>query len=267
MGGAGFGVVEETLVFAELGRHAVPGPFLAGVIGARLAALEGRSDIAEGIIGGERVALCRADADSYVIYDAADATWWLLSDGDTVALAPAGDSIPFDGLDVLVPMARAPRSAAEPLVVAGDGRGLALRGALLASALLGGMARGTAEQSVGYALDREQFGQAIGGFQAVKHRCADMATRAESAECQTRYAALALAQGAPDAAFHVHAARVIAARAAIENAQVNVQNHGGIGFTWEHTAHRFVTRSRVVATQFGDTTDHLAELLTEPAPT
>ena len=46
--------------------------------------------------------------------------------------------------------------------------------------MLAGMARATTEQSVSYGIDREQFGQPVGGFQAVKHRCADMATRAEA---------------------------------------------------------------------------------------
>lgn len=52
----------------------------------------------------------------------------------------------------------------------------------------------------------------VGGFQAVKHRCADMATRAEAAMCQVYCAALALHATDDDAQFHAHAARVVAAR-------------------------------------------------------
>ena len=72
--------------------------------------------------------------------------------------------------------------------------------------------------------------------------------------------------GLPDAAFHAHAARSVAADAAVANAQVNVQNHGGIGFTWEHTAHRFVTRAQVRTRTLGDRRTHLALLMDQPAP-
>ena len=141
-----------------------------------------------------------------------------------------------------------------------------LTATLLTAALLAGIAEAVTEQSVSYAKDREQFGQPIGGFQAVKHRCADMATRAEVANGQLVYAALAVRDGRPDAAFHAHAARVVAAQGAIANAQINIQNHGGIGFTWEHTAHRFLTKARVVANCLGTTASHQAQLLAEPAP-
>ena len=58
----------------------------------------------------------------------------------------------------------------------------------------------------------------------------------------------------------------VATNAAIDNAQINVQNHGGIGFTCEHTAHRYVTRAQVRARQVGDVRSHLAKLLAQPAP-
>jgi alkylation response protein AidB-like acyl-CoA dehydrogenase len=132
--------------------------------------------------------------------------------------------------------------------------------------MLAGMAQATTDQSVGYAKDREQFGQPVGGFQAVKHRCADMAIQSEVANCQVLYAALALRDGLDDGPFHAHAARVVAARAAIANSQVNVQNHGGIGFTWEHTAHRFVTRAQVRTRTAGNRFSHLDELLEQNAP-
>ena len=100
----------------------------------------------------------------------------------------------------------------------------------------------------------------------MKHRCCDMAVRAEAATCAVRYASLALANGQDDAAFWMHTARTIAGDAAIENVQTNVQNHGGIGFTWEHTAHRFVTRAQVRTRTAGNRFSHLDELLEQNAP-
>ena len=67
-------------------------------------------------------------------------------------------------------------------------------------------------------------------------------------------------------AFEVEAARIMATRAALANAEVNVQNHGGIGFTWEHPAHRFVTRARLLELTGGSPADHQAALLAAPAP-
>ncbi|HKY17080.1 MAG TPA: acyl-CoA dehydrogenase family protein, partial [Microthrixaceae bacterium] len=117
-----------------------------------------------------------------------------------------------------------------------------------------------------YAKDRQQFGQPIGGFQAVKHRCADMAVRADLASSQVRWAALSIAGSLPDAGAHAAAAAIVASNAAITNAQTNIQNHGGIGFTWEHTAHRFVTRARMWGALLGGVRAHQAALLAAPTP-
>jgi len=137
---------------------------------------------------------------------------------------------------------------------------------VLVAAELAGIATATADQSTQYAKDREQFGQPVGGFQAVKHRCADMAVRAEAATSLVRYASLAVRDGHHDARFHAEAARAVAAAAAVDNAQINVQNHGGIGFTWEHTAHRYVTRAQVRSRTVGTLRDALADLLSQPSP-
>lgn len=272
LGGIGYSVAEEVLVFRELGRACVPGPFLATVIAARLAAAASATDLAARIIGGEiRVGLAeRYDDEHFAVLDGDRASIVLVVTDDRLALIdapPVSSTRTIPGFDTLVPVVlTSDLTTTEPLAVADDAAALRLRASLLIAAMLAGMASAVTEQSVSYGIDREQFGQPVGGFQAVKHRCADMATRAEVANCQVLYAALAVRDGRADAAFHTHAARVVAARAAIDNAQVNVQNHGGIGFTWEHTAHRYVTRSRVLASCVGTTPLHLASLLGEPAP-
>lgn len=270
-GGVGYSLAEEVLLFQELGRACVPGPFLATVLAARVAAEAGETELAARLVAGEaRVGLAeRWNGEKFSVLDAESATIALLVDGDRVALVDL-DGVALEHIpsfDTLVPVALAiDLDESAPLATAPDGEALLRRGALLVAAMLAGMARATTEQSVSYGIDREQFGQPVGGFQAVKHRCADMATRAEAAMCQVYYAALALRDGRDDAQFHAHAARVVAARAAIDNAQINVQNHGGIGFTWEHTAHRYVTRSRVYGSALGTTHGHLGETLAASAP-
>ena len=272
LGGVGYSLVEEVLLFRELGRACVPGPFLATILAARLAATAGDADLASRLIGGDaRVGLAeRYDAERFSVLDGDGAALILLIDGDRIALldaATAVDATPIAGFDTLVPVSLVTGlDTAATLAESNDAGALALHGSLLLAAMLAGMARAVTDQSVSYGIDREQFGQPVGGFQAVKHRCADMATRAEVADCQVAYAALAVRDGADDGPFHAHAARVVAARAAVENAQVNVQNHGGIGFTWEHIAHRYVTRSRVLANCLGTTAAHLGETLVAAGP-
>jgi alkylation response protein AidB-like acyl-CoA dehydrogenase len=277
LGGVGFGLAEETLLFAELGAHATPGPFLATVLGARVAALAGRADVAAEVLAGDApVALAEVESagpdDRHLrITDLGGSRYVLVVDDDRVALLGSDslDATSAESIDLLVPLATAPMPAEQTGVAeltGDDAAAIRRRGTVLVASTLAGIAVGTAEQSVAYARDREQFGVPIGSFQAVKHRCADMAVRAEAATSQVRLAALALADGRPDAAFQVEAARVVATGAAIDNAQTNVFNHGGIGFTWEHTAHRFVTRAQVLSRTLGNRRNHLALLLREPSP-
>jgi alkylation response protein AidB-like acyl-CoA dehydrogenase len=277
LGGVGYTLVEEALLFAELGAHATPGPFLATVLGARLAATAGEADLAAAILSGERiVALAEPEGDAAIgatvsgdvrLTDHGGADLLLAIGPTGAALVDAPDAVTaLASLDPLVPLATATLDGAPALAVSDDRDGLLLRGTVLVAAELAGIATATAEQSTAYAVDREQFGRPIGSFQAVKHRCADMAVRAEAATSLVRYAALAVVDDLDDAAFHTHAARTMAADAAVANAQVNVQNHGGIGFTWEHTAHRFVTRAQLRSRTLGTRRDHLALLLAEPTP-
>ena len=142
-----------------------------------------------------------------------------------------------------------------------------IRANVLLAASLAGIALATTEQSVEYGKVRHQFGQPVGGFQAVKHRCADMAARAEVAVSQVYWAALCLDGNSADASAHSLAARVVANQAAVTNSQVNVQNHGGIGFTWEHSAHRYVTRARLWTHLLGGLPGAQRALLAEPTPT
>ena len=108
-----------------------------------------------------------------------------------------------------------------------------------------------------------QFGRPIGGFQAVKHLCADMAVRAEVARCAVQAAAVTVDQpDVGDAEVAAAGAKLLADEAAIANGRSCIQVHGGMGFTWEVPAHLAYKRARVLATQFG-TDDDLAESLAE----
>jgi alkylation response protein AidB-like acyl-CoA dehydrogenase len=142
-------------------------------------------------------------------------------------------------------------------VLDADAAALRRMATVLVAAEAVGVAERTLEMSVEYAKVREQFGKPIGTFQAIKHRCADMATRAEVARAVVVFASVAVQDGEPDADFHVHSAKALAADAAIQNATDNVQNHGGMGYTWESDAHLYLKRARVLEHVCGSRMAHL----------
>ncbi len=108
------------------------------------------------------------------------------------------------------------------------------------------------EMAVEYAKARTQFGRAIGSFQAIKHKCADMLVRTESARSASYYAAWAAATGAPDRREAAAMAKVYCSEAYFFCAAENVQIDGGIGFTWEHDAHLYFKRARASAGMLGE---------------
>ncbi len=134
-------------------------------------------------------------------------------------------------------------------------------GAVLTAALQVGMAQWACDLAVEYAQGRVQFGRPIGGFQAVKHLCADMAVRAEVARIAVQAAAVTVDQpDVGDASVAAAGAKLLADEAAVTNGRSCIQVHGGMGFTWEVPAHLAYKRARVLATAFG-TDDALAEEL------
>ncbi|MCW2894939.1 MAG: putative acyl-CoA dehydrogenase [Actinomycetia bacterium] len=117
------------------------------------------------------------------------------------------------------------------------------RGLALLSADHVGVAQRCLDMAVAWAKEREQFGQAIGSFQAIKHKLASVRLELEAAESACMYALWA-ARGAPDE--FATAARIAAytcGEAALLAATENIQVHGGIGATWEHPAHVYLRRA------------------------
>ncbi|WP_328494792.1 acyl-CoA/acyl-ACP dehydrogenase [Streptomyces sp. NBC_00414] len=113
-----------------------------------------------------------------------------------------------------------------------------------AAAVLAAEAVGAAdrvlERTVEYVKQREQFGRAIGSFQAVKHRLADLYVQVQGARSAAYYAAWATAEGKERVGGLALAQALEALRVC---ASESVQLHGGIGFTWEHEAHLYFKRA------------------------
>ncbi|WP_327126266.1 MULTISPECIES: acyl-CoA dehydrogenase family protein [unclassified Streptomyces] len=117
-----------------------------------------------------------------------------------------------------------------------------------------GVAASALDRTVEYVKVREQFGRAIGSFQAVKHRLADLYVRVQAARSAAYYAAWDPTAGGLALAQALETLRITTAEA--------VQLHGGIGFTWEHEAHLYFKRAAADELLFGPVhrlRDHAAE--------
>jgi alkylation response protein AidB-like acyl-CoA dehydrogenase len=123
---------------------------------------------------------------------------------------------------------------------------------LAAAAQMVGIADAALDLAVAYAKQRSQFGQLIGAFQAIKHKCADMFVAAEYARNAVYYAAWALAEDAGSAPLAVSVAKAAAGDACRLVCNEALQIHGGVGFTAEFDVHLFMKRGKLLEYSFGD---------------
>ncbi|WP_028937106.1 acyl-CoA dehydrogenase [Pseudonocardia spinosispora] len=254
-GGEGYGLPELAVVLGEIGRAVAPGPFLPTVLAAAVLAEAGTPAQCETLLPdlarGARIgAVGLADADP-------DRGWLVLGGGlADLALVPEGDDLlvldvgtvdvdPVAGMDPTRRVAYLRTSATRELERVVGGRRVALRLArTLFSAEAAGSAYACLDAAVAYVQQREQFGRTIGTFQAVKHHCANMAVDAELAVAAAWDAARAPGDGTPEEAELAAAvADVRAIAGAVRAAEMNIQLHGGIGYTWEHDAHLYLRRA------------------------
>lgn len=149
----------------------------------------------------------------------------------SVTLTAVDGEVLADGNDVARVLSTTRRQAV--LAVAADSVGVASRALALA---------------VQWAGERHQFGRAIGSFQAVSHRCADMLVALEGARSQVLAAAEADLEKSGYLADLAAAAALDAAVMVTEGA---LQIHGGIGFTWEHPIHLLLRRAQANAVLIG----------------
>jgi alkylation response protein AidB-like acyl-CoA dehydrogenase len=132
----------------------------------------------------------------------------------------------------------------------------------LCAEMVGGMEEAL-RRTCEYAQERVQFGRAIGSFQAVKHKAANMYVALETARSSMYYAAMALDQDMPDAKAAVSAAKALCSRNYLHAAKEAIQLHGGIGFTAEHDIHLFYKRAVVTNVLYGDPAYHRERYVTE----
>ena len=187
-----------------------------------------------------------------------------------LALVPSGspglELYDQPGLDGAVPLSRVEFADAEVEAVVGHQLAetiidrLISVGGLLAAAEAVGAATKVFEQAWSYAAERRQFGRTIGSNQALRHLMADLHVRRASGWSTTLYAAASLDEGLPGARLTASVAKAYVSRAAREVAHGSMQVFGGIAFTEEHPAHRFLRRIILREQQFGDAAHHEREL-------
>ncbi len=268
-GGTGYGLSELVVVMEELGRALAAGPFLptvtASAVLVRTGSAAQRTRHLPSLADGSRVAALGLGGDLRVAADgslngeaglvlgAGLADLFLLRvDDDLVIVECHAPGVTVEAPASLDPTRRVGRVrltnvAVEPDAWLRDAVPVARSvGWLLAAADAAGGAQECVAMASVYAKDRQQFGRPIGMFQAVKHHCANMLVAAETATAAVWDAARA-AGGGPDEFELAVLPRRYAIPAFTRNAQLNIQVHGGVGFTWEHDGHVFLRRAATLA--------------------
>lgn len=125
-----------------------------------------------------------------------------------------------------------------------------------AAVLMTGIAGKVMDTTVEYVKQRQQFGKAIGSFQAIKHKCADMAVAVDSCRSASYYAAWAFAGNTSDQAKAVSIAKSFCGHMSRMVCNEGIQLHGGMGFTWDLALHHYLRRAKLLEYSFGDAPYH-----------
>ena len=298
-GGQGATHREVAVVLEELGRAVAPTPYLTSAVVATEALLACTGEDAAALltelasgrtVGALAVALSVAPDGTYRtveveggslrgeltgVADAAVADVLLVPAADGGLYAVDGHDVtvtPQVALDLTRPLAavafegaRARRlGEAAPAVR----RALRAGAGLLASEQLG-LAEWSLTETVRYLKERKQFNRPVGGFQALKHRLAQLWLEVVNTRAAARHAADALATGSADSDVAVAVAQAYAAPVAVHAAEEALQLHGGIGMTWEHPVHLYLKRAKADSIAYGTAGAHreaLARLVDLQAP-
>jgi hypothetical protein len=193
------------------------------------------------------------------------ATLFILRHGDELHAVPAGAvrlgraAPSVDGGRRLCPVEWTPSPATR---INGDEDAAFCRMSLATAAELIGLGARMLEMTVEYVKVRQQFGQPVGSFQAVKHHLADALVELELARPLVYHAAYALSRPAgagvagSDAALHVSAAKAAASDAAHTVASAALQCHGAIGYSFEHDLHLWMKRAWALGSAWGTAVWH-----------
>lgn len=249
LGGAGGELADAAVVLEELGKALVPTPLLGTTL-AELALLAvGDHEPLEGLAEGTAIGTVAFDADYVINGDVADVV--IGTDGENLARWTTFTATPKSTMDLTRRL-----SAVIPgdTTVLGADPGLADTAALLMAAEQIGAASRCLDLTVAYTKDRVQFGRAIGSFQALKHRMADLYVKVSAARAVVNDA---ITDPSPTSAS---LARYFASEALSAVTAEAIQLHGGIAITWESDIQLYFKRAHGSAQLLGPPREHLRRL-------
>ncbi|MEW2085520.1 acyl-CoA dehydrogenase [Streptomyces sp. NPDC005283] len=280
-GGGGGTLLDLAVVLEETGRGVLPGPYLVSVLASEILRRSGRDELVAALADGRRIGavalgtgtltaaavdggylldgtappvLAGAQADLLLLpTETAHGTVWAAVDAEALAIRahesadPTRPTAEVAAHGVVVP---------QPRVLTVDTALVRDLACVLFAAEACGMAERSLEIAAEYAKVREQFGQPIGRFQAIKHLCADMLVRVEQARALTWDAARAVEESPCVRGLVASLAAGSALDAAYSCAKDCIQVLGGIGFTWEHDAHLYLRRALVARQLLGPGDSH-----------
>ena len=265
-GGAGAGLAEVAVAVEETGRVLAPVPYLSTALAGYVLGSGSCGEFLPGIAGGSlRAAFVftgscsvsggRVSGTAPHVLDGAEADVFIVSCGDALYVVRASDAsvIPVDTLDQTRSQAVVEFGASE-----GVSAGVAASAAedlfrVLLAVESAAAAAYCLDATVAYLRTREQFGRALGTFQALRHRCADLAVEVASARATARAAVDAAtgSEGSLGPAVLGPLAKKHCADVFWHVAAEMIQLHGGIGCTWEHQAHRYLKRAKTTQLLLG----------------
>ncbi len=289
-GGLGLGAVELVVIAEEMGYALAPSPLMSDVWAALLLNAAGSAQqrerwlvpVADGSARGTvavwdehsgwapdhseaepsagsltavKIAVPDAAAADFMIISGADGRHYLVETGaDGVSIEAE------DGLDTTRKLYRVTLDGAAVQALPGGGKAAVAHAyAAIVTSLAAenvGVCQRAMEMAVEYAKDRKQFDRAIGSYQAISHRCAQMLLETEGARSVTYWAAWALDHEPEVAPRAASMAKAYAGDAGFRVPASAIQVHGGIGFTWEHDLHFFLKRGKTNSYAFGDSRWH-----------
>ena len=261
---SGMGLLDAALACEVAGEAAAAGPLIGQLLAVAAAAASGKANpdalasgeaVATLVHGGSAFVPCARAADIFLVVDRAAG----------VRLVPAGDGVTIEAVrasDRTRPVSKVAFAdgAGEMLFAAADPVTARLADAALvlcAADALGGAQKVT-DMSVAYAKEREQFGQPVGRFQALKHQLAHMALDVEPARALVWYAAYAWDAELPDAPRAAAMAKAHLCDVYVRATRAAVAAHGGIGYTWEYGLNYWFRRALFDRAWLGSPSQHRA---------
>jgi alkylation response protein AidB-like acyl-CoA dehydrogenase len=263
----GLSLLDQVLLLEEAGRFALPDP-LADVSAVAVPLIAGiggalADEWLARIASGEASVALGLEPAPFVA-DAARAALLVMQRGDELHALPrsAARLTALRSVDGARRLFAVEWTATKASCIASGERGAALartaleRGAVAAGAELVGLGRALVDMSVEYAKGREQFGQPIGSFQAVKHHLASAFAKLELARPLVQHAAYSIVRGLESRPLDVAAAKACASDAAYACSRAALQCHGAIAYTFEYPAHLWMKRVWVRMRSWGDASWH-----------